>query len=100
MVLLVDRKGVQDFIYGRTGVATGNFINNPAPFRSPNTKWEFNVDKANAVLEALRAGRKAPIGVREKAARNSKLVYQTSINAPRQNAGDRQAGLPEGRHRP
>ena len=45
MVLLVDRKGVQDFIYGRTGVATGNFINNPPPFRSPNTKWEFNVDK-------------------------------------------------------
>ena len=65
MVLLVDRKGVQDFIYGRTGVATGNFINNPAPFRSPNTKWEFNVDKANAVLDAA-GWKKGADGVRER----------------------------------
>ena len=83
MALLVDRKGVQDFIYGRTGVATGNFINNPAPFRSPNTKWEFNVDKANAVLEAA-GWKKGADGVREKGGKKLKLVYQTSINAPRQ----------------
>ena len=83
MALLVDRKGVQDFIYGRTGVATGNFINNPAQFRSPNTKWEFNVDKANAVLEAA-GWKKGADGVREKGGKKLKLVYQTSINAPRQ----------------
>ncbi len=29
MALLIDRKGVQDFIYGRTGMATANFLNNP-----------------------------------------------------------------------
>ena len=73
---------MQDFIYGRTGVATGNFINNPAPFRSPNTKWEFNVDKANAVLEAA-GWKKGADGVREKGGKKLKLVYQTSINAPR-----------------
>ena len=83
MALLVDRKGVQDFIYGRTGVATGNFINNPPPFRSPNTKWEFNVDKANAVLEAA-GWKKGADGIREKGGKKLKLVYQTSINAPRQ----------------
>ena len=83
MALLVDRKGVQDFIYGRTGVATGNFINNPPPFRSPNTKWEFNVDKANAVLEAA-GWKKGADGVREKGGKKLKFVYQTSINAPRQ----------------
>ena len=48
MALLADRKGIQEFIYGRTGIATANFLNNPAKFRSPNTKFEFNVDKANA----------------------------------------------------
>ena len=83
MALLVDRKGVQDFIYGRTGVATGNFINNPPPFRSPNTKWEFNVDKANAVLEAA-GWKKGADGIREKGGKKLKLVFQTSINAPRQ----------------
>jgi peptide/nickel transport system substrate-binding protein len=83
MVLLVDRKGVQDFIYGRTGVATGNFVNNPPPFRSPNTKWEFNVDKANAVLEAA-GWKKGADGIREKGGKKLKLVFQTSINAPRQ----------------
>jgi peptide/nickel transport system substrate-binding protein len=83
MAMLVDRKGVEDFIYGRTGVATGNFLNNPTRFRSPNTKWEFNVDKANAVLEAA-GWKKGADGVREKGGKKLKLVYQTSINAPRQ----------------
>src|SRR5712671_2942427 len=29
LALLVDRASVQDHIYGRTGLATGNFVNNP-----------------------------------------------------------------------
>ena len=33
-------------------VATANFLNNPPRFRSSNTRYEFNVDKANQVLEA------------------------------------------------
>jgi peptide/nickel transport system substrate-binding protein len=81
--LLVDRKGVQDFIYGRTGVATSNFLNNPPRFRSGNTKFEFNVEKANALLEGAGWKRGAG-GIREKGGKPLKLVYQTSINAPRQ----------------
>ena len=42
MAMLVDRKSVQDFIYGRTGVATPNFLNNPPRFKSNNLKFEFN----------------------------------------------------------
>ena len=52
LALLVDRASVEAHIYGRTGVATGNFLNSPERFRSRNTKWEFNVDAANQVLEA------------------------------------------------
>jgi peptide/nickel transport system substrate-binding protein len=51
LAMLIDRKSVEDHIYGRTGVATGNFLNNPERFRSKNTKWEFNVEKANQLLE-------------------------------------------------
>ena len=78
MSYLVDRKGIQEFIYGRTGIATSNFLNNPAKYRSPNTKYEFNVDKANQILDAA-GWKRGGDGVREK--------------------GHHQAGLPEGGHR-
>jgi peptide/nickel transport system substrate-binding protein len=81
--LLVDRGAVQEHIYGRTGVATANFLNNPPRFRSPNTRWEFNVDKANQVLEAA-GWKRGPDGIRAKDGRKLKMVFQTSINAPRQ----------------
>jgi len=81
--LLVDRQSVQDHIYGRTGVATANFLNNPERFRSRSTKFEFNVDKANQLLESAGWKRGAD-GVRAKDGRKLKIVFQTSINAPRQ----------------
>ena len=81
--MLVDRGSVQEHIYGRTGVATANFLNNPSRFRSPNMKWEFNVDKANQVLEAAGWKRGAD-GIRAKDGKKLKIVFQTSINAPRQ----------------
>ncbi len=83
MTMLVDRKGIQEFIYGRTGVATSNFLNNPAKFRSPNTKFEFNIDKASAVLEAA-GWKKASDGIREKGGKKLKFVFQTSVNGLRQ----------------
>jgi peptide/nickel transport system substrate-binding protein len=83
MALLVDKQGVQDFIYGRAGVATPNFLNNPPRYRSGNLKFEFNVEKANAVLEAAGWKRGAD-GIREKGGKKLKFIYQTSINAPRQ----------------
>jgi peptide/nickel transport system substrate-binding protein len=81
--MLVDRASVQDHIYGRTGVATGNFINNPERFRSKNTAWEFNVDKANAILEAA-GWTKGPDGIRAKDGKKLKFVFQTATNTPRQ----------------
>jgi peptide/nickel transport system substrate-binding protein len=81
--LLVDRTSVQDYIYGRTGVATANFINNPERFRSKSRTFEFNVEKANAVLEAA-GWKRGPDGIRAKDGKKLKLVFQTSINAPRQ----------------
>ncbi|MGC1886899.1 MAG: peptide ABC transporter substrate-binding protein, partial [Stellaceae bacterium] len=81
--LLVDRASVEKYIYGRTGVATGNFLNNPERFVSKNTKWEFNVDKANQLLEEA-GWKRGSDGIRTKDGKKLKLVFQTSINAPRQ----------------
>jgi peptide/nickel transport system substrate-binding protein len=83
MNLLIDRASVQKYIYGRAGVATANFLNNPERFRSPNTKFEFNIDKANQILEAA-GWKKGSSGTREKDGKPLKIVFQTSINAPRQ----------------
>ena len=81
--LLVDRASIEAHIYGRTGVATGNFLNSPERFVSKNTKWEYDVDKANRLLEG--AGWKpGPDGIRVKEGRKLNLVFQTTINAPRQ----------------
>jgi peptide/nickel transport system substrate-binding protein len=83
LALLVDRASVEAHIYGRTGVATGNFLNNPERFTSKNTKWEFNVDKANRLLEEA-GWKRGSDGIRAKDGKKLKLVFQTSINAPRQ----------------
>ena len=83
IALLADRGSVQQFIYGRTGVATANFLNNPPRFRSKNTKWEFNIDKANALLDGA-GWKRGSDGVREKNGKKMRFVHQTSINATRQ----------------
>jgi peptide/nickel transport system substrate-binding protein len=81
--LQVDRASEQEQLYGRTGIATANFLNQPSRFASKSTKWELNVDKANQVLEGA-GWKKGSDGIRAKDGKKLKFVYQTSINAPRQ----------------
>ncbi|HEY7521837.1 MAG TPA: peptide ABC transporter substrate-binding protein [Methylomirabilota bacterium] len=81
--LLVDRASIQEQIYGRLGQSSANFLNAPSRFHSKNTKWEFNIEKANQILD--QAGwKRGGDGVRAKDGKRLKVVYQTSINAPRQ----------------
>ncbi|WP_293854855.1 peptide ABC transporter substrate-binding protein [uncultured Alsobacter sp.] len=81
--LLVDRKGVEEFIYGRAGIATANFLNAPERFNSKNMTFEFNVDKANKILDDG-GWKRGSDGIREKDGKKLKYVFQTSINGPRQ----------------
>jgi len=81
--LLVDRGAVQEQIYGRTGIATANLLNQPSRFASKSTKWELNNDKANQILEAA-GWKKGSDGIRAKDGKKLKMVYSTSINALRQ----------------
>jgi peptide/nickel transport system substrate-binding protein len=83
MALLMDREAIQKFIYGRTGIATPNFLNNPAKYRSPNMKMEFNIEKAGQMLDAA-GWKKGGDGIREKGGKKMKFVYQTSVNGIRQ----------------
>jgi peptide/nickel transport system substrate-binding protein len=81
--LLVDRASVHEQIYGRPGQATANWLNAPARFRSPNTRWEFDPDKANRILDGA-GWKRGPDGVRSKDGKRLRLLYQSSINAERQ----------------
>ncbi len=83
MSLLIDRKGIAEVIYGRGAVTTANFLNNPPRFRSSNTSFEFNPDKAVAILEAA-GWKKGADGIRAKGNVKLKFVYQTSVSGPRQ----------------
>jgi peptide/nickel transport system substrate-binding protein len=83
MKLLVDRESIVKHVFGRTGILTPNFLENPRQFRSPNLRSEFSVDKANAILD--QAGwRRGAGGLREKNGRKMKFLFQTTTNAPRQ----------------
>jgi peptide/nickel transport system substrate-binding protein len=83
LALLIDRASIEKHIYGRTGIATANYLNNPERFRSKNNVAEFNIDKAIALLDG--AGWKpGPDGIRQKDGKKLKFLYQTSINQPRQ----------------
>lgn len=83
MNLLIDRKGIQEVIYGRGAITTSNFLNNPQRFVSKNTKFEFNPEKANQILDAA-GWRKGADGIRAKGNVKLKFVYQTSVSGPRQ----------------
>jgi len=83
MALVVDRNSISQFIYGRGGPATGNFLNNPPRFRSPNTRMEFNIQRANEILDAA-GWTRGQGGIRQKDGVRLRFVYQTSVNAPRQ----------------
>ncbi|HVZ45130.1 MAG TPA: peptide ABC transporter substrate-binding protein [Ramlibacter sp.] len=83
MSLLMDRSSIQKFIYGRSGAVSNNWINAPARYRSPNTRAEFDIERASQLLEA--AGWKPGAdGVRAKDGRRMKFLFQTSINPVRQ----------------
>lgn len=81
--LLIDRDSIQKFIYGRGGTATASFVNQPAKFKSKKLKYEFNIEKANKILDEAGWVRGSD-GIRAKDGKKLKYVFQTSINAPRQ----------------
>jgi len=72
IALSVQRDVIVEQLYGKGGTVTPNNLNTPPQFVSPNTTWEYNIDKAKELLA----------GVPEAA--GYKLLFQTSINSVRQ----------------
>jgi peptide/nickel transport system substrate-binding protein len=84
MALAIDRDTIAKQLYGPTGDATPNVLTTPANLRSKNTKYEFNIDRANKLLDD--AGyRRGGDGIRTTpSGQRMKVSFQTSQNSLRQ----------------
>ena len=80
--LACDKKTIVDAIYGKAGGVANNLLFNPPQFNSPNTKSEFDLAKANALLDA--AGWAKSGQYRAKGGVPMKVTYSTTVNAVRQ----------------
>ncbi len=80
--LLTDRKTIAETLYGPAGQPTANILTNPKPYASNNTKWEFNIQKAEQLL--TEAGWVKQGQYRQKGGAQMSLVFQTSQNTVRQ----------------
>jgi peptide/nickel transport system substrate-binding protein len=88
MALAIDRDTMAKQLYGPTGNATSNVLTTPTNLASKNTSIEYNIQKANQILDdaGYKRGsdgiRMTPDGVR------MHVVYQTTINSLRQKEQD------------
>lgn len=93
-----DRDTIANQLYGPTGNPTSNIITAPERFVSPNTSYEFNLEKAAAMLDE--AGWVLEGGQRTKNGYKVDFLYQTSTNPLRQKtqeiikAGMEEIGIP------
>lgn len=78
----IDRQSIADKFYGLGQPVAVNVVNGDPLTDSPNTSWEFNLEKAAQTLEE--AGWKFNGDVREKDGVQLKMVFATTVNSVRQ----------------
>jgi peptide/nickel transport system substrate-binding protein len=79
----IDRDTIAE-LYGPTGQATANMLVSPANYASSNTTYEFNLEKAAALLDEAGWVDSNGNGIRDKGGHEMSFVFQTSENAVRQ----------------
>ncbi|MEM8781060.1 MAG: peptide ABC transporter substrate-binding protein, partial [Cyanobacteria bacterium P01_G01_bin.49] len=82
--LAIDRETISNQLYGITGEPTANFLILPEEYQSPNTSYEFNLEKANKLLDEAGWKDTNNNGTRDKNGIEMKIVFQTSVNPLRQ----------------
>lgn len=79
----IDRETIAE-LYGPAGRLTSNILVSPPYYQSPNTSYEFNLDKAAALLDEAGWVDTDGDGIRDKDGIKLSLVFQTSENTVRQ----------------
>lgn len=80
----IDRDTIATQLYGDTGKPTASFIVSPQAFYSPTSRYEFNSDKAKALLDEAGWKDTNGNGIRDKNGVEMKILFQTSVNSLRQ----------------
>ena len=81
--LSIDRAAITQ-LYGKAGRIATNMLISPTIYHSPNTSWEYDLEKAAALLDQAGWKDSDGDGVRDKNGMRLSLVFQTSVNAVRQ----------------
>lgn len=84
IALSIDRQTIVDSLFGIAGVPTSNILLAPQNVVSPNTSWEYNLEKAAALLDEAGWVDSDGDGVREKDGISLHILYQTTVNPQRQ----------------
>ncbi|MGK7875948.1 MAG: peptide ABC transporter substrate-binding protein [Xenococcaceae cyanobacterium] len=84
LALAIDRDTIAQQLYGPTGKATANFLVAPQQYNSPNTSYEFNLEKAAALLDEAGWVDTNNNGIRDRDGLEMQVVFQTSVNPLRQ----------------
>jgi peptide/nickel transport system substrate-binding protein len=84
LTLAVDRTTIARRIMGRVGEATANILTMPPPLASPNTRIEYDLSRANQILDAAGYAR-APDGIRRTPdGTRMALVFSSTVSDQRQ----------------
>jgi peptide/nickel transport system substrate-binding protein len=82
--LALDRESIAQQLYGSTGKATANLLVSPPEYNSPNTSYEYNLDRAKQLLDEAGWQDSNNNGIRDKNGLEMKVLFQTSVNPLRQ----------------
>lgn len=80
----IDRDTINQQLYGQTGRAVTNILVAPEIYNSTNTKYEFDLKKAAALLDEAGWKDSNGNGIRDKNGAELKVLFQTSVNPVRQ----------------
>ena len=82
--LAIDRDTIATQLYGTMGKPVANFLLLPQPYNSGNTSYEFNLEKAGALLDEVGWVDTNNNGIRDRDGVEMKMVFKTSVNPTRQ----------------
>jgi peptide/nickel transport system substrate-binding protein len=80
----IDRDSIAIQLYGKTGKAIANFLVSPNLYNSPNTRYEFNLEKAAKLLDEAGWKDSNNNGIRDKNGMEMQVLFQSSVNPARQ----------------
>lgn len=82
--LAIDRDAIATQLYGRAGKATANFLVSPTPYNSPNTRYRYDLEAAQKLLDQAGWVDSNGNGTRDKNGVEMNVLFQTSVNPLRQ----------------